>query len=68
MTSNKLFGAAAAYLMMGSFWAMLYALTNLFYPDSFPSLGEARAANFTDFLDFSYTVLTSTGFGDIVPC
>jgi hypothetical protein len=67
MTADKLFGAAAAYLMIGSFWATLYALTNLVYPGSFVGLGESRNSDLTDFLYFSYTVLTSTGFGDIVP-
>jgi hypothetical protein len=67
MTADKLFGAAAAYLMIGSFWATLYALTNLYYPGSFVGLGDPRNTELTDFLYFSYTVLTSTGFGDIVP-
>src|SRR3954451_215429 len=39
MTSDKLFGAAAAYLMLGSFWATIYALTDFFYPGSFVGLG-----------------------------
>jgi hypothetical protein len=67
MTTDKLFGAAAAYLMIGSFWGTLYALTNLFYPGSFVGLGDARSSEMSDYLYFSYTVLTSTGFGDIVP-
>jgi hypothetical protein len=67
MTADKLFGAAAAYLMIGSFWASLYALTDYFYPGSFVGLGGAHNSNLSDFLYFSYTVLTSTGFGDIVP-
>jgi len=67
MTTDKLFGAAAAYLMIGSLFATLYALINVFYPGSFVGLGEAHNANLSDFLYFSYTVLTSTGFGDIVP-
>jgi hypothetical protein len=67
MTADKLFGAAAAYLMIGSFWATLYALINIFYPGSFVGLGDTRNTQLTDFLYFSYTVLTSTGFGDIVP-
>jgi hypothetical protein len=67
MTADKLFGAAAAYLMIGSLWATLYALINLFYSGSFAGLGAAHNSDLTDFLYFSYTVLTSTGFGDIVP-
>jgi len=67
VTVDKLFGAAAAYLMIGSLWATLYALTNLFYPDSFVGLGHAHNSDLSDFLYFSYTVLTGTAFGDIVP-
>jgi hypothetical protein len=67
MTADKLLGAAAAYLMIGSLWATLYALTNVYYPGSFVGLGEERNTGLTDYLYFSYTVLTSTGFGDIVP-
>jgi hypothetical protein len=67
MTTDKLYGAAAAYLMIGSFWATLYALTNMFYPGSFVGLGEELKSDLTDYLYFSYTVLTSTGFGDIAP-
>jgi ion channel len=67
MTADKLFGAAAAYLMIASLWAMLYGLTNLFYPGSFVGLGEGYSSSLTDYLYFSYTVLTSGGVGDIVP-
>jgi hypothetical protein len=67
MTGDKLFGAAAAYLMLGSLWAALYALTDYFYPGSFAGIGDEQHSELSDFLYFSYTVLTSTGFGDIVP-
>jgi hypothetical protein len=67
MTADKLFGAAAVYLMMGSLWATAYALTNIFYPGSFAGIGDWRHSDLADFYYFSYTVLTSTGFGDIVP-
>ncbi len=67
MTSDKLFGAASAYLMLGVFWVYLYALTNHYYPDSFAIAGAPASPEILDFLYFSFTVLTSTGFGDIVP-
>ncbi len=37
MTADKLFGAAAAYLMIGALWAFLYALVDYHYPGSFSS-------------------------------
>jgi hypothetical protein len=65
MTADKLMGAASAYIMIGSLWATLYGLLNLHYPGSFTGIGPE--AELTDFLYFSYNVLTSNGFGDIVP-
>jgi Ion channel len=67
MTQDKLFGAAAAYLMIGVVWAFAYALVGYFYPKSFMILGTAGRLDFPDALYLSVTVLTSTGFGDITP-
>ena len=67
MTADKLFGAAAAYLMLGVLWMFLYALIGNYYPDSFAVAGVPAAPEVVDLLYFSFTVLTSTGFGDIVP-
>lgn len=67
MTADKLFGAAAAYLMLGVFWAYLYRLTGYYSPGAFAVAGQATTLEFFDALYFSITVLTSTGFGDISP-
>ncbi|MEO8674673.1 MAG: potassium channel family protein [Casimicrobiaceae bacterium] len=65
MTVDKLYGAAAAYLMLGVLWASLYALVEYRYPGSFALGGTVTSFNWFDFLYFSFTVLSSTGFGDI---
>jgi len=67
MTQDKLFGAAAAYLMLGVLWAYLYALVGHYYPNSYMVAGTAGGLGYTEALYFSITVLTSTGFGDITP-
>ena len=67
MTTDKLFGAASAYLMLGTFWAYLYGLVGDYFPGSFTVAGAPATPNLIDLLYFSFTVLTSTGFGDIVP-
>ncbi len=67
MTADKLYGAAAGYLMIGVLWALLYAIANHLYPGSFAIAGSVATPSFTDLLYFSITTLTSTGFGDIVP-
>jgi hypothetical protein len=67
MTADKLFGAASAYLLIGVFWAFLYALVAHFYAGSFALFGTQSPIAFGDLVYFSFTVLTSTGFGDISP-
>jgi Ion channel len=67
MTQDKLFGAAAAYLMIGVFWAYVYAIVGFFYQLSYMIVGTAGRLVFVDGLYLSMTVLTSTGFGDITP-
>jgi hypothetical protein len=64
---DKLWGAAAAYLLLGLAWAIAYALVQHHVPGSFASGGTPRDLDGADLLYFSFTVLTSTGFGDIVP-
>ncbi len=67
MTQDKLFGAAAAYLMLGVLWAYLYAVIGYFYPQSYMVVGQPGRLVYADALYLSITVLTSTGFGDVTP-
>ena len=67
MTEDKLFGAAAAYLLIGVFWAYLYAIVGFFYPQSYTIVGQPGRLVYADALYLSITVLTSTGFGDVTP-
>jgi hypothetical protein len=67
MTMDKLWGAAAAYMLLGLAWAVVYALVQHHVPASFAIGGTPRDLDGADLLYFSFTVLTSTGFGDIVP-
>jgi len=67
MTMDKLWGAAAAYMLLGLVWAVVYALVQHHVPASLAIGGTARDLDGADLLYFSFTVLTSAGFGDIVP-
>ena len=67
MTPDKLFGAAAAYLMIGVLWAYIYAMVGFLYPQSYMIVGQPGRLVYADALYFSMTVLTSTGFGDVTP-
>jgi len=65
MNTDKLYGAAAAYLMLGIMWAYFYGIIQYFYPGAFTPAGAPL--NLFDLLYFSFAVLTTAGFGDIVP-
>jgi len=65
MNTDKLYGAAAAYLMLGIMWAYFYGIIQYFNPGAFAPAGAPLTL--FDLLYFSFTVLTTTGFGDIVP-
>jgi hypothetical protein len=65
MNSDKLYGAAAAYLMLGVLWAYWYGIIQYFYPGAFSPAGAPLTL--FDLLYFSFAVLTTAGFGDIVP-
>lgn len=67
MTGDKLWGAAAAYLMIGMLWTYFYLLVQYFYPGSFAAGGAEATLSSAELIYFSFTVLTSTGFGDLTP-
>jgi len=68
MTADKLYGAVATYIMLAIFWAFMHGVLQYFYPGAYLYHGEPKDLNVaSDLIYFSFTVLTSTGFGDITP-
>ena len=67
MDSDRLWGAAAAYLMIGILWCFVYALVELEKSQTFLVRGGAAKLELTELLYFSFSTLTTIGFGDIVP-
>ena len=68
LTPDKLYGAAATFLMLGMLWMYFYGIVLAFYPGALVSGGNpVQAGALSEILYFSFTVLTSTGFGDITP-
>ena len=67
MTVDKLWGAAAAFLLIGILWSGFYDVAQFVAPASFMLQGQAADLDLTNRIYFSFTVLTSTGFGDIAP-
>jgi hypothetical protein len=67
MNADRLWGAAAAYLMIGIFWSFIYAIIDHANPRSFSVRGDIVLLDFSDLIYFSMSTVTTTGFGDIVP-
>jgi hypothetical protein len=68
LTMDKLYGAAAGYLMMGVMWSYLYNLLLWFHPGALAMNGEPLIATEpSTILYFSFVTLTATGMSDILP-
>jgi Ion channel len=67
LTSDRLWGAAAAYLMIGVLWSVLYTMIDRFGEPAFAIRGQSGSMQLNDLLYFSFGTLTTSGFGDIVP-
>ena len=67
MTNDKLFGAAAGYLMLGIAWAYAYHLAQYLDPRAFSARPGDAPRPFFDLLYMSFGCLTSNGPGDVVP-
>jgi hypothetical protein len=70
MTRDELFAAAGLYVLMAFVFAYLYALVEHWQPGAFVINAANNAEGVTrwwDLLYFSFTCLTSVGFGEITP-
>jgi hypothetical protein len=67
MNADRLWGAAATYLMIGVLWTYLFAIIDRAHVGGFAVRGEIVPLQFMDVLYYSFSMLTTTGLGDIVP-
>ena len=67
ITADKLYGAVAAYMLIAILWAFLYGVLQYFYPGAYALVGTVQALDMRELIYFSFSVLTTSGFGDITP-
>jgi hypothetical protein len=69
VTADKLHGALAGYIMLAFLWTFIYVFIENFTPGSFNFTGSTShdPHAFYHLLYFSFTTLTTVGYGDITP-
>ncbi len=70
VTADTICGAISVYLLIGITWSLVYFFVELVHPGSFYISKEYDIdgqLTSSDFLYFSYTTLTTLGYGDIIP-
>ena len=65
MNANRLFGAVCVYLLLGTLWALMYAVLNMLDSESFA--GNLHGSDGVDWVYYSFVTLTTLGYGDILP-
>jgi hypothetical protein len=51
--------------MIAIFWAYLYGVMQYFYPGAFASHGTPKTLDMAELIFYSFTVITTAGFGDV---
>ena len=67
MTADKLYGAVSAYILIAILWAFLHGVLQYVYPGAYALGGTPQALDMGELILFSFTALTTAGFGDITP-
>lgn len=70
ITIDHLFGAICGYLLLGLAWAVAYSLAGFLHPECFKADKPDELNNpydLTTYVYFSFTTLTTLGYGDIIP-
>lgn len=67
---DQVFGGASVYILIGLTWTIFFQGVEMFNPGSFVS-GEVVSGDnifsWSDFIYYSFTTLTTLGYGDITP-
>jgi Ion channel len=66
ITTNRIEGAIAVYLLLGLTWAHAYGLVALWHPGAFTGAVDGRGPLLWTYY-YSFVTLTTMGYGDIMP-
>ena len=66
ITSHRITGAVAVYLLLGLAWSNAYEWTELLHPGSFGGMASGEFQR-PSWIYYSFVTLTTMGYGDITP-
>lgn len=66
VTLDTIFGGISIYLLIGFVWSFFYGIVEIVSPDAF-SQSFLLEQSYAKTIYFSFTTLTTLGYGDIVP-
>ncbi len=67
VTTNSVFAATSAYLLLALVWAMVYSLVSHVDPQAFAQSRSTLADTRQDMVYFSLVTITTLGYGDLAP-
>ena len=68
ISTNRIAGAVAVYLMLGVLWAVAYTIVDLVWPGSFTGFESHAGGEWdSEWLYYSFVTMTTLGYGDISP-
>ena len=68
LVDDRVYGGVAVYLMLGVLFAIVHHRIGMLNPDAYRNVEQTQslALNWADYLYFSFSTMTTAGFGDIV--
>ena len=67
VSGDELYAAGATFTLLAWGFAYAYFVCQAWYPGSFTGLEPGRARSWMDLLFYSFTNLSATGLGDVLP-
>jgi len=69
LVDDRVYGGVAVYLLLGIVFAVLHHRIGVLSPNAYRNVAQTQVTslNWADFLYYSFSSMTTAGFGDIVP-
>lgn len=69
VSAHRVVGAIVVFMLIGNLWAVIFQFIYGYIPDAFqlPATTPENGPDPATFLYYSYTTLTTTGYGEIFP-